>query len=123
MRRPPLSKHKAHSISNGIFLVSLGILILTGLWWPGIILAIWATMASRQYLSGRIYYASLTTFVFIALFFLALLKFDFDILAPVLLVVAGIFLIVKEYYSPDDTDGEEKSEEIIEDAELDGRNK
>lgn len=113
-----MSKKKAHAISNGIFLVSLGILILTNAWWPGMILAIWATVASRQYLTGRKYYAIVSSVVLIGLFVVSLFKFDYDFLAPVLLVIGGFFLIFKEYYFEDGLDGEEKSEEILEDMEI-----
>lgn len=114
-----MSKKKAHSISNGIFLISLGILIVTNAWWPGILLAIWATLASRQFLSGRLYYAIISSIVLLGLFTISFFKYDFDILAPVLLVVGGIFIIVREYFFTEDTNGEEKSVEIIEDADLD----
>ncbi|MFQ5729417.1 MAG: hypothetical protein ACE5GN_03555, partial [Waddliaceae bacterium] len=86
--------------------------------WPGIILAIWATIGSRQYLAGRIYQAVLTTFILLGIFFTALYKFNFEALAPVLLVVGGIFIIVREYSFSKDTNGEEKSEEIKNDADI-----
>lgn len=113
-----LSKKKAYAISNGIFLISLGVLIVTKAWWPGILLAIWATVASRQYLSGRFYYAIISSIVLLGLFALSFFKFDFDILAPILLVVGGIFIIFREYFFTEDTNGEEKSVEILEDADI-----
>lgn len=119
MAAPILSKKKAHAVSNGVFLISLAILIFTGAWWPGLLLAIWATLASRQYLNGRHYTAALTTFVLVGLFIISYIKYDFDVLAPVLLAVGGIFLMVKELYFESDTNGEDKSVEIREDAELD----
>lgn len=118
MSKPKMSKRKAHAISIGIFLISLAILILTKAWWPGILLAIWATVASRQYLTGRIYYAIVSTLVLGGLFFFTTSKYNADFYIPVILLVAGIFLIVKEYYFTRDTNGEETSEEIKEDAEL-----
>ena len=113
-----MSKKKAHAISNGIFLISLGILILTNAWWPGILLALWASMATRQFLTGRVYYAMLTSLILLGLFFVTLFKFH-DYLAPVILVVSGIFLIVKEYFFEEDTNGEDKSQQLLEDAEID----
>jgi hypothetical protein len=35
-------KRKASAISGGIFLISLGVLLATGWWWPGIMIAICA---------------------------------------------------------------------------------
>lgn len=118
MATPLMSHKKANSISMGIFLICLGILVLTNTWWPGILLALWATVASRQYLEGRIYPALITTVVFVGLFVLALFRFYHEMLLPVLLVIAGIFLIIREYYFRKDTNGEEKSEEIKDDVDL-----
>ncbi|ADI38659.1 putative membrane protein [Waddlia chondrophila 2032/99] len=114
-----MSKKKAHAISNGIFLIGLGILILTNAWWPGILLALWAMLASRQFLTGRKYQAVLTTVIFLGLFILAMLKFDYDFIAPVMLVIGGIYLIVKEFYYENDTNGEETSQLIKDNADLD----
>lgn len=119
MNVPVFSKKRANTISNGILLIAFGILILTNTWWPGIFLAIWATLASRQFLSGRYYYALLSSFVLISLFFIAIFKYEFSVLAPILLICAGIFIAFREYYFTEDTNGEEKSEEIKEDVDLD----
>jgi hypothetical protein len=113
-----MSKKKASAVSNGIFLISLAILIVTDAWWPGIIIAVWATVASRQYLSGRYYYAVISSIVLLGLVVVSYVKFDFDILAPVILAVAGLFIIVREYFFTEDTNGEDKAVEIIEDADV-----
>jgi len=115
-KSPQFSFKRANRISNGIFLVSLALLFLTNLWWPGILLAIWATLFSKQYLSGRLYDAGISSVVFLGLFLLTL--FEFHYLAPVLLLVGGIFLIFREFSSPEDTNGEEKSVEIIEESDV-----
>ena len=118
MKQLVLSKKKATMISNGIFFFFLGIMIFTNSWWPGIIVALGVTLTSRQYLSGRYYSAIISAVIFTAVFLFALSRFNFDVLAPVLFILAGIFLIVREYYFAQDTNGKEKSEEIKEDADL-----
>jgi len=117
--KPPLSKKKAHSISNGIFLISIAVLLVTNAWWPGILVALWATLTSRQYLTARYYSAVISTVIFLGLLIASIYQFNFDILAPVLLVVGGIFIIFREYFFPEDTNGEDKAAEIIEDAQID----
>ena len=117
MAKPLMSHKKANSISMGIFLICLGVLVFTNTWWPGILLALWATVVSRQYLEGRVYPALITTIVFVGLFVLAFFK-SYQIFLPVLLVIAGIFLVIREYYFRKDTNGEEKSEEIKDDVDL-----
>ena len=65
-----LSKKKADAISNGIFLVGLGILVYTGSWWPAILLVIWATLAFRQYATGRLYDLAVSSLILLGLFLL-----------------------------------------------------
>ena len=118
MAKSLMSKKRAYAISNGILLICLGALIFTNAWWPHILLAIWITLFSRQYLCGRIYYALLSTIIILGLYVTALMKFDFEHFLPVILVVAGIFVIFREYYFADDTNGEDKSQEILDDVDI-----
>lgn len=92
-----ISKRKADGISNGIFLISIGILAFTNAWWPGILLALWATLAVRQYFTGRIYDLVVTTILLLGLFFVTILNLNWSVLVPVLLILGGIHLIFREY--------------------------
>lgn len=46
--------HKKHGdqVSGGVFLIGLGILFLTGAWWPGILLLIGATALAKGIFNG-----------------------------------------------------------------------
>lgn len=44
---------KASQIGNGILFIGLGLLFLTGWWWPGIILVIAASVLGRSLASGQ----------------------------------------------------------------------
>lgn len=92
-----MSKRKADAISNGVFLVALGILVFTDAWWPGILLALWATLAVRQYFTGRMYDLAATTVLLIGLFIITFLNINWMVLVPVLLVLGGIHIIFREY--------------------------
>lgn len=113
-----IPKKRAHALSNGIFLVFVAIMVFTNLWWPWIILAIGITLATRQYLTGRIYYSALTTVIAGLLFFMEFFRFGWNEYIPVLLLIAGIFIIVREVWFTRDTNGEDKAEEIAEDADI-----
>ena len=118
MAKPQVSKRKATGISNGVFLISIGILFYTNTWWPGILLAIWATLALRQYLSGRHYDLIITSIILLGLFIITLFQLDWTLLLPVLFVVGGIYIIFREYFFAEEAIEEDKSEEIKDDAEL-----
>jgi hypothetical protein len=98
-----LSKRKADAISNGVFLIGLGVLFYTNAWWPGILIILWVALALRQFLTGRNYDAVLSTIILIGLFLISYVKVDWSILVPVLFVIGGIYLIFKEYFYADET--------------------
>lgn len=110
-----LSKRKSEAISNGVLLISLGILFYTNAWWPGILLAIWATLALRQYLSGRIYDLMISSVILIGLFLITFFNVNWSLLMPILFIVGGIYIIFREYFFAGATDEEDKSEEIKDD--------
>lgn len=110
-----MSKKKADAISNGVFLISLGILAFTDLWWPGILLVLWVTLGIRQFFSGRYYDFAMSTILLLGLFAISLLQFNWSVLAPVLLVLGGIHIIFREYSLA--AGAEEDEEEYIEETE------
>ncbi len=110
-----VSKKKADAISNGVFLVSLGILFYTNSWWPGILLGLWAYLATRQYLMGRVYDFILTSIILIGLFIVSFFKIDWTILTPILFVLGGIYIIFREFFYAEDYNGEPKDQEMKDD--------
>lgn len=114
-----ISKKKADAISNGVFLIGLGILIYTNAWWPGILLALWATLAVRQYLTNRIYDLAITTILLLGLFLVTFLNLNWSVLVPVLLILGGIHIIFREYCVAEGVEDEnpiEETEKEIEDG-------
>ncbi|MEI7769132.1 MAG: hypothetical protein WCI67_04035 [Chloroflexales bacterium] len=48
-----LFKSGQPTVSGGVFLVGLGMLLLTGWWWPGIMLVVGAAAATDLFLQGK----------------------------------------------------------------------
>lgn len=92
-----LSKKRADTTSNGVFLIGLGILALTDFWWPGILLVLWVTLAIRQYFTGRFYDLATSSLILLGLFTVSILKFDWSVIVPVILIVGGIYTLFREY--------------------------
>lgn len=109
-----MSKRKADAISNGVFLVCLGILIYSDAWWPGILLALWATLATRQYFSGRIYDLIVTSILLLGLFIITLLNLNWAVIVPVLLILGGIHIIFREYCVAEGVEADDPVQEIEE---------
>lgn len=96
-----MGRGKADAIGNGVFLVILGLLFYTNWWWPGILLAIWGSLATRQILTKRTQDFLLSTLLFGSLFIVAFFRFSWDLLTPVLFILGGSYLIFREFYSDD----------------------
>lgn len=111
-----VSKRKSDAIANGAFLICLGILFYTNYWWPGILLAIWVNAGLRQILTGRLYDFSISTLILVGLFVVTFFNFEWAVLLPVLFVIGGIYIIFREYFFAEDTNGEDKSQEILDDT-------
>lgn len=93
-----ISRKKAEAISSGVFLISLGILFYLNAWWPGILLAIWAFLATRQSLTGRHFDMIVTTFILVGLFSVITFNISWATLGPLLFIVGGGYVIFREYF-------------------------
>lgn len=93
-----MTRSKIEAIGNGVFLICLGFLFYLNWWWPGILVAVWASLATRQILSGRKQDLILTSFLLGSLFIVAFFKLSWDLITPVLFVLGGAYLIIREFY-------------------------
>lgn len=93
---PHFPKRKADVISNGVFLILLGVMFYTGEWWPGILFALGLTFAIRQYLTGRRLDFFLTVVAVGILGVITLAGHVFSGFFPLLFIGAGLYLIAKE---------------------------
>jgi predicted membrane protein len=103
-----ITKRKAEAISNGVFLIALGCLFYFNAWWPGILLAIWAFLATRQSLMGRHFDLIVTTFILVGLFVIATFNLSWSILGPLLFVLGGAYIIFREYFIVKDDETEKR---------------
>lgn len=92
---------KVESIGNGVFLICLGLLFYLNWWWPGILVAVWASLATRQLLSGRKQDLLLSTLLLGSLFVVAFFHLSRDLITPLLFILGGGYLIIREFYSND----------------------
>jgi hypothetical protein len=85
----------ASGISGGILLISLGILIYTGWWWPGIMLAIGLASGAELAFRGQ-YLPALVSFGILATIpLLVAAEIPWAVVAPLVLIALGTVLLVK----------------------------
>lgn len=112
MAHPKVSYKRAKAISSSLFLISVAVLFFTDKWWPGLLLAIGIPLAIRHYLLGRTYDMWLTLTIFIGGFLAAGANINWDILIPVILVVAAVYMLIREFLDPNVTDESEDEESL-----------
>ncbi len=121
MLHPKVSQRRAKTLSTSLFLIGLAIVSLTETWWPGMMLVVGIPLALRQYLLGHIYDACLSLAVFCGAFFVAGAGSTWEVVLPVLFIIAAIYILIQEFLNPALTteaeDEESTSCEITEDEE------
>jgi hypothetical protein len=98
-------KRIADSISGGIFLICLGLLIYTGWWWPGIMVAIGLSSGASLIFRGRIW-RGILSFVFfvsipIGIWIISETDIPWTLIGPLILIGIGIIIIIKVLFFRD----------------------
>jgi len=95
-------RRRSSGVSGGIFLISLGILIFTGWWWPGILVAIGLASGAELIFRGQTTkgIGSMVFFWGIALIVIIVraINVPWSIVAPLILVGIGVIVLVKALY-------------------------
>lgn len=104
----PMSKGKADAIANGVFLIILGILLYANQWWPWILLALCANLGLRQYLTNRKFDMFVSIAIFGTMFIIAYFNITLAVLMPILFMVGGAYLILREYFYYDGESADRK---------------
>lgn len=97
MSKQIVSQKKASTAYLSIFLIGLGILIWTSYWWPGIMVVLGLAISVRQFLLGHNYDAWVSIGVFGAITFLSLFKINWDVILPVIFIVAGLYIFFRDF--------------------------
>ncbi len=112
MAHPKTSFKRANSISTALFLFGLAVISYTETWWPGIMLVIGIPLALRQYFAGKIYDVLITLFVFVGFFVTATFDISWEILAPVVFLTAGLYILLREFFDPSSPTTPEEEESL-----------
>jgi hypothetical protein len=95
-------KQQASAISGGIFLICLGVLIITGWWWPGILLAIGLAGGAEQIFRGKVARGVGTLAFFcaipIVIWIIQAARIPWGIVGPMVLIGIGVITLVKAFY-------------------------
>ena len=95
-------KRKASAISGGIFLISLGVLLATGWWWPGIMIAIGLSGGAELIFRGKTA-RGIGTLVFfcaipIVVAIIQATQIPWTAVVALVLIGIGAIVLVKAFY-------------------------
>jgi hypothetical protein len=103
-------KRRASGISGGIFLIGLGVLIVTGWWWPGIMLVIGLSGGAELIFRGKIVRGIGTIAFFagipIAVAIVQATDISWTIVGAFVLITFGVITLVKALYLRDEPEEE-----------------
>ena len=95
-------QRRASGISGGIFLVCLGILIITGWWWPGIMFAIGLASGAELVFRGKVWRGIGTLAFFCAIpivvWIVQAASIPWALVGPMILIGIGVIVLVKALY-------------------------
>ena len=94
-------KRQGDAISGGIFLISLGVLIVTGWWWPGIMFALGLSSGAGLIFRGKIWQGILSLAFFcsipIAIWIIQETNIPWTLVGAMVLIGIGVIVLVKAF--------------------------
>lgn len=85
-------------ITGGLILIGIGVLALTGWWWPGIMVVLGIAIGGGLVFRGRYLQGAVTAAIFFAIPLLTTANIPWGIFGPMILIGIGAVVLVKAFY-------------------------
>jgi hypothetical protein len=94
-----MDRRRNHSpITGGLLLIGIGVLALTGWWWPGIMVVLGIAVGAGLVFRGRYLLGAIIAALFFAIPLLAEANIPWAIYGPMILIGIGAVVLVKAFY-------------------------
>lgn len=93
------TKNAKSGISGGIFLIGLGVLIVTGSWWPGVLLVIGLAIAADRAFHKKYMQALTALAICFAISAISITNIPWRIYGPFILISLGIVTLAQGAWS------------------------
>ena len=90
-------QRRGNGITGGLLLIGLGVLALTGWWWPGIMVVLGIAIGSGLAFRGRYAAAVVAAVVFFSIPLLVGLPIPWQIFGPMILIGLGVIALAKAF--------------------------
>lgn len=84
-------------ITGGLLLIGIGVLALTGWWWPGIMVVLGIAIGAGLVFRGRYLQGLVIAAIFFAIPFLVDSDIPWEIFGPMVLIGVGVVALVKAF--------------------------
>ena len=93
-----MGKQRARDgITGGLLLVGIGVLLLTGWWWPGIMVVLGIAIGAGLVFRGRYLAGLVAAAIFFAIPLLTATEIPWAIFGPMVLIGIGVVALVKAF--------------------------
>jgi hypothetical protein len=89
------AQNQKSGIAGGIFLIGIGVLVLTGSWWPGIMIVIGLAIGAERALRGNYLQALTAVAVCFAIGLLSAADIPWNIYGPFILISLGAVVLIQ----------------------------
>jgi len=117
MPTPHYSNHRASIFGLLFFIGCLTIMFISRNWWPGSLLVVGLPIALKQFLMNRYFDMTVSLVVFIGAFVSIQYDIIWQIILPVIFLMGGLYVILKEFFTPKRVYEDEKEEDLNEEME------
>ena len=94
-----MNRERAHNpITAGLLLVGLGVLLLTGWWWPGIMVVLGIAIGAGLVFRGRYLAGLVTAAIFFTIPLLTEAPIRWQIFGPMVLIGIGAVVLIKAFF-------------------------
>ncbi len=97
-----MSRERARNpVTGGLLLVGLGVLLLTGWWWPGIMVVLGIAIGAGFVFRGQYLRGAILAAIFFAIPWLVTRDIPWHIYGPMVLIGVGLVLLIKAFFLRD----------------------
>ncbi len=91
-------QREGNGVAGALLLIGLGILVLTGWWWPGIMVVLGVSIGTGLISEGKLLPGLVAAAIFFGIPFLTDLHVSWGTFGPVILIGLGVIALARSFF-------------------------